>query len=65
MKLAASNIAWEPGEDEEVASRLRAFGFSGVELAPAKAFSNRTPNDAAVMPPRKLRRCIASSPSML
>ncbi len=38
MKLAASNIAWEAAEDDEVASALRANGFTGVELAPAKAF---------------------------
>ena len=36
MKLAASNIAWDPAHDAEVASMLRRHGFTGVELAPTK-----------------------------
>ena len=34
MKLAASNIAWKPAEDEAVAALLRELGFQGVEVAP-------------------------------
>jgi D-psicose/D-tagatose/L-ribulose 3-epimerase len=34
MRLAASNIAWKPRDDDAVADALRAAGFEGVELAP-------------------------------
>lgn len=36
LRLAASNIAWEPAEDDAVAAILRARGFTGVEIAPTK-----------------------------
>ena len=36
MKLAISNIAWSPSDDEAVAARMREHGFSGVEIAPTK-----------------------------
>jgi D-psicose/D-tagatose/L-ribulose 3-epimerase len=36
MKLAISNIAWEPAEDAKVAGLMRAHGFAGVEIAPTK-----------------------------
>ncbi len=36
MKLAASNIAWDPADAPAVASMLRRHGFTGVELAPTK-----------------------------
>lgn len=39
-KLAASNIAWEPHEDDAVAAVLRARGFTGVEVAPTKRFES-------------------------
>jgi sugar phosphate isomerase/epimerase len=39
-KLAASNIAWEPAEDDEVAKVLRAAGFTGVEIAPTKRWES-------------------------
>ena len=40
MKLAASNIAWEPSEDDAVAAVLRARGFTGVEIAPSKRWES-------------------------
>ena len=40
MKLAASNIAWDPTEDDEVAAILRERGFSGVEIAPSKRWES-------------------------
>ncbi len=36
MKLAISNIAWSPHEDDAVAGLMRAHGYSGVEIAPTK-----------------------------
>jgi D-psicose/D-tagatose/L-ribulose 3-epimerase len=33
-RLAASNIAWEPQDNETVAALLRDAGFGGVEIAP-------------------------------
>jgi sugar phosphate isomerase/epimerase len=44
MKLAASNIAWDPADDDEVASVLLQHGFSGVEIAPSKRWE--APADA-------------------
>lgn len=44
MRLAASNIAWEPGEDDAVADVLREHGFAGVEIAPSKRWDS--PMDA-------------------
>lgn len=35
-RLAASNIAWEPAEDDAVAAVLKSHGFTGVEIAPTK-----------------------------
>jgi sugar phosphate isomerase/epimerase len=40
MKLAASNIAWDPSEDNAVAAVLRARGFTGVEIAPGKRWES-------------------------
>jgi sugar phosphate isomerase/epimerase len=40
MKLAASNIAWEPAEDDAVAAVLRERGFTGVEIAPSKRWQS-------------------------
>ena len=39
-RLAASNIAWEPGEDDAVAVILRQYGFTGVEIAPGKRWES-------------------------
>jgi sugar phosphate isomerase/epimerase len=36
LRLAVSNIAWSPDEDDAVARVLRAHGVAGVELAPTK-----------------------------
>jgi D-psicose/D-tagatose/L-ribulose 3-epimerase len=50
MKLAASNIAWDPSEDDEVAGVLRQHGFSGVEIAPSKRWdapAEATPGEIA------------------
>ena len=50
MKLAASNIAWEPVEDDAVASILRQHGFTGVEIAPSKHWKSpaeATPTEVA------------------
>jgi sugar phosphate isomerase/epimerase len=44
MKLAASNIAWDPAEDDAVAAVLRERGFTGVEIAPGKRWAS--PMDA-------------------
>jgi sugar phosphate isomerase/epimerase len=40
MRLAASNIAWEPAENDAVAAILRQRGFSGVEIAPGKRWES-------------------------
>jgi D-psicose/D-tagatose/L-ribulose 3-epimerase len=45
MKLAASNIAWDPSEDDPVAVILRQHGFAGVEVAPSKRWES--PIDAS------------------
>lgn len=44
MKLAASNIAWQPAEDDGIARILRERGFTGVEIAPSKRW--QSPLDA-------------------
>ncbi|HMA24546.1 MAG TPA: TIM barrel protein, partial [Gemmatimonadaceae bacterium] len=36
MKLAVSNIAWDPTQDVEIAELLRREGVGGVEIAPTK-----------------------------
>ncbi len=38
MKLAISNIAWDPNEDEAVFKLMRKHGFSGLEVAPGRVF---------------------------
>jgi sugar phosphate isomerase/epimerase len=40
ISLAASNIAWEPAEDDAVAKVLRGAGFTGVEIAPTKRWES-------------------------
>lgn len=40
MKLAVSNIAWQPAEDEVVAATMREFGVAGVEIAPTKLWAD-------------------------
>src|SRR5258706_14888061 len=39
-KFAASNIAWDPAEDDAVATVLRDAGFTGVEIAPTKRWES-------------------------
>lgn len=36
MKIAISNIAWHPHEEEAIADLMQQFGISGVEIAPTK-----------------------------
>ncbi len=36
MKLAISNLAWDRGDDFEIAGLLRSMGINGVEIAPTK-----------------------------
>ena len=39
MKLSISNIAWTPEQDQEILSHIRRQGFSGLEIAPTRLFS--------------------------
>ncbi|MCP5462246.1 MAG: sugar phosphate isomerase/epimerase [bacterium] len=39
-KLAISNIAWPLSEDKNVASVLKEYGVSGIEIAPTKVWQN-------------------------
>ena len=43
MKLAVSNIAWEPDEDEAVYTLMQKYGVTGVEIAPTKIWDR--PNE--------------------
>jgi hypothetical protein len=36
QRLAISNIAWDPSEDDAVAAVLHRHGVTGVEIAPTK-----------------------------
>lgn len=38
MKIAISNIAWDPSEDEDVAAALEERGIDGIEIAPTKVW---------------------------
>ena len=38
MRLAISNIAWDPSEDDTVAALLRGHGIDAVDVAPSKYF---------------------------
>lgn len=38
MRLAISNIAWDPTEDESVAKLLERFGIDAIDIAPGKYF---------------------------
>ncbi|MCI4063845.1 sugar phosphate isomerase/epimerase [Micromonospora sp. R77] len=42
MRVAVSNIAWEPTDDEKVADVLRRAGVAGVEVAPTKVWPDLT-----------------------
>lgn len=39
MRLAISNIAWEPAEDDAIASLLQRYGIDAIDIAPGKYFS--------------------------
>ena len=39
MKLAVSNIAWNEQDDGVVLDRMKTLGFSGLEIAPLRVFS--------------------------
>ena len=39
MRLSISNIAWDPAEDELIASLLNECGVDGIDIAPGKYFS--------------------------
>ncbi len=38
MKLAVSNIAWGPEQDEAVYSLMKKYGYAGLEIAPTRIF---------------------------
>lgn len=38
MRLAISNIAWDPSEDQAVADMLRRFAIDAIDIAPGKYF---------------------------
>lgn len=40
MKLAISNIAWDPAEDEIIAELLNRFKIDAIDIAPGKYFQN-------------------------
>jgi len=42
VKLAVSNLAWDPEEEAEVAAKLTSLGVSRVEIAPTKRWSDPT-----------------------
>ncbi|ROO58751.1 sugar phosphate isomerase/epimerase [Micromonospora sp. Llam0] len=42
IKVAVSNIAWQPTDDEKVADLLRHAGVAGVEVAPTKIWPDLT-----------------------
>lgn len=38
MRLAISNIAWEPAQDEEIAGLLKRYDVDAIDIAPGKYF---------------------------
>jgi D-psicose/D-tagatose/L-ribulose 3-epimerase len=40
MRIAASNIAWDPAEDSAMAALLTQYSVNAVDIAPAKYFSD-------------------------
>ncbi len=54
MKLAISNIAWEPAENAEIVAILEEIGIRGVELAPTLLFDRPAEaGDAAIAEERR------------
>lgn len=41
MKLSISNIAWSEEQDEIIYSYMKQYGFTGLEIAPTRWFSER------------------------
>ena len=39
MKLSISNIGWEAKYDEEIYDLLKRYGYTGLEIAPTRIFS--------------------------
>ena len=40
MRLAVSNLAWDPDEDEQVAQVMRSLGIAGLEIAPTRIWKS-------------------------
>ena len=38
MKLSISNIAWDSVNDNKIYNCMKAFGFTGLEIAPTRIF---------------------------
>lgn len=38
LRIAASNIGWDPHDDDRVLNRMRQLGFTGLEIAPTRVF---------------------------
>lgn len=54
MKVAISNIAWEPRDDEAVAEVLRRYGVDAIDIAPGKYFPD--PPNATASDIERVRR---------
>ena len=42
MRIAISNIAWDPAEDEAVAALLHRYQVDAIDVAPGKYFPDPT-----------------------
>lgn len=40
MKIAVSNLAWDPAEDGDVAGLMRSLGITGLEMAPTRIWES-------------------------
>jgi sugar phosphate isomerase/epimerase len=40
MRIAASNLAWDPDQDAEVAQLMRSLGIEGLEVAPTRIWDD-------------------------
>lgn len=49
MRLAVSNIAWEPHEDENVYALMGKYGFTGLEIAPTRFFAQNPYGDTGAV----------------
>ncbi|MGQ7957264.1 sugar phosphate isomerase/epimerase family protein [Pseudomonas sp. SP16.1] len=57
MRLAISNIAWEPGQDELIAGVLKRYGLDAIDVAPGKYFPD--PANASSADIARVRQCWA------